>query len=107
MYSWLLQRISAILLLVFVFVHVFVAHYPVRDINFNDVLTRLNYPGWKIFYILFLATVLYHALNGVWGVISDFQWLRPVQKPLLGLIVLVGLVFLYLGAEVIWVFVSV
>jgi succinate dehydrogenase hydrophobic membrane anchor protein len=106
MYSWLLQRISAILLLVFMFVHMVVAHYfPVRDISYNDVLSRLNYSGWKIFYILFLAVVLYHALNGVWTVVSDFRQLRSFQKPLLGLIVLVGLVFLYLGAEVIWVFV--
>jgi succinate dehydrogenase hydrophobic membrane anchor protein len=104
MYSWLLQRISAILLLIFMSIHIIVAHYPARDINFNDVLTRLNYPGWKVFYILFLAVVLYHALNGVWVVISDFQGLRSFQKPLLGLTVLVGLVFLYLGAEVIWVF---
>jgi succinate dehydrogenase / fumarate reductase cytochrome b subunit len=105
MYSWLLQRISAILLFAFMFVHMLVAHYfPVREINFGDVLSRLNYPGWKIFYILFLAVVLYHALNGVWIVVSDFQLLRPLQKPLLGLVVLVGLVFLYLGAEVIWVF---
>jgi succinate dehydrogenase / fumarate reductase cytochrome b subunit len=104
MYSWLSQRVTAVLLLIFLSVHVIVSHYPVREVTFQDVLTRLDYPGWKAFYILFLATVLYHALNGVWIVVRDFKGLKQMQKPLLGLAILAGLVFLYFGAEVIWTF---
>lgn len=104
MLSWLLQRLSAIALLVMLFLHVTLSHFPPRDIDFDNVLTRLQYPGWKVFYIAFLAIVLYHALNGVWQVASDWSAVRRARRIVLGVTWIVGLIFLYLGAETIWRF---
>jgi succinate dehydrogenase hydrophobic anchor subunit len=104
MTAWLLQRFSAVLLLFFMFVHLLASHFPAREITFNDTLTRLAFTEWKLFYVAFLAVVLYHAMNGLWAVISDFDALARYRRSILAGVWLVGLVFLYLGAEVIWVF---
>ena len=104
MTNWLLQRLSAVLLLVFMFVHLLASHFPARDITFNDTLSRLVSTEWKLFYVAFLAVVLYHAMAGLWAVMSDFEALAPLRRPIMAGVWLVGLLFLYLGAEVIWVF---
>ncbi len=104
MTTWLLQRLSAVLLLVFMFVHLLASHFPARDITFNDTFGRLAFTEWKLFYIGFLAIVLYHAMNGLWAVISDFDAVMRFRRALLAAVWIVSLVSLYLGAEVIWVF---
>lgn len=104
MLSWLLQRLSAIVLLVMLFLHVALSHFPPRELDFGDVLTRLQYPGWKAFYVVFLAVVLYHALNGVWQVMADWSAVQRARRAVLSAIWVAGLIFLYLGAETIWRF---
>lgn len=107
MISWLLQRVSAVALLLMLFWHLAVAHFPARDIDFDNVVTRLAQPGWKIFYAAFLAIVLYHALNGVWQVAADWTVVQRFRRPIIAALGLVGLLFLALGVQVILVFDSV
>ena len=107
MTSWLLQRISALALLVMLFWHLAVAHFPPRDIDFDNVVTRLADPGWKLFYAVFLAIVLYHALNGVWQVAADWGVVQRHRRPIIAALGATGLVLLALGVQVIVVFDSV
>jgi len=71
---WFLQRGTAIVLAAGVFVHFAVIHYGVeRPITAAKVAARLSSPGWVAFDCVLLLCALFHALNGVHGVILDFN----------------------------------
>lgn len=107
MSGWLLQRLSAVALLVMLLWHLAVSHLPPRDIDFDNVVTRLVDPGWKVFYGVFLAIALYHALNGVWQVAADWGVVQRHRRPIIAGLTALGLVLLALGVHVIVVFDSV
>ena len=69
--TWLFQAISGAFLVFFVGVHLYVAHInfgnPVAF--FRDVLINMHNPWWLLFYIVFTWLIVYHALNGVRGVV--------------------------------------
>ncbi|MEZ4643045.1 MAG: hypothetical protein R3E31_10000 [Chloroflexota bacterium] len=68
-----LQRISAIALLVFMTMHMVVVHYPPGHIDFSRIIDRMAQPLWKGIDILFLLSVLVHALTGAYMVLTDVQ----------------------------------
>ena len=107
MTSWLLQRVSAVILLGMLFWHLAAAHFPPRDIDFDNVVTRLADPAWKLFYAVFLALALFHALNGVWQVAGDWTVVQSHRRSIMALLWVTGAVFLALGLQVIVVFDSV
>lgn len=75
--SWLLQRLTGLLLVVGLFIHVNVIHFTTeaRLIDFSSVTTRLaeSPTGWAIFYVSFLLACIYHGLNGIWAIMLDFK----------------------------------
>ncbi len=68
-----IQRITAVLLVVFMALHMIVVHYPPGTIDFSRVLVRLENPVWKAIDIAFLASVLTHAVLGLYAVAIDSQ----------------------------------
>ena len=80
-WAWFFQRVSAVLLVVFLAIHIYVAHFMgVGDetsgdtlITFSDVSVRLD----QLIYIIvdygMLSMVLLHGLNGFRTVIFDFD----------------------------------
>lgn len=73
-FGWFLQRISALFLVVGMFVHFWVLHYFIeKPVTFDKVVERLTSPGWVIFDTLLLIAVIYHGLNGVWNVLTDYN----------------------------------
>ncbi len=60
---FLMQRWSAVALVIFLTLHMVVVHYPPGHIDVNRVLERLDDPVWKAIDIAFLAAVLVHALT--------------------------------------------
>ena len=96
--SWLFQRISGILLLVFLAGHLWVTHYsPGGFVTFDKVSVRLFLPTWKVFDIFLLITALYHGLNGIWIILLDYvhkDWLRIT---LYGILMTTGFIFSILG----------
>lgn len=75
--SWLLQRLTGLLLVVGLFIHINVTHFTTeaRLIDFSSVTTRLaeSPAGWGIFYVIFLLACIYHGLNGIWAIMIDFK----------------------------------
>ncbi|MFQ6015771.1 MAG: succinate dehydrogenase, hydrophobic membrane anchor protein, partial [Anaerolineae bacterium] len=104
MTSWVLQRITAVLLILYLLAHMWVLHYPPYDITFQTVLDRLMSPAWKLFDITFLAVVLFHALNGTWSVLMDFAPVQRYRTTVTWMVVLVGIAAFVLGAPAIWAF---
>lgn len=71
--QWLFQVITGVFLIFFVGVHLYLAHInggsPIS--LFDAVLNNMQNPWWMAFYIAFDWIVVYHALNGVKGILYD------------------------------------
>jgi len=85
-FRWLMQRVTALVLVVCLGVHTVVMHFTHGSaIDLIAVTDRLHNPLWFIFYLVFLASTMFHVLNGVYEVINDY---RP--GPVLKLLVMVA-----------------
>lgn len=74
LWPWLFQRVSAVFLVAGLAVHFLVLHFMIeRPVTMAKVAERLQAPGWMAFDALLLLCALYHALNGVYGVLLDFK----------------------------------
>lgn len=95
--GWLLQRLTGLLLVVGLFIHVNVIHFTTetRLIDFSSVTTRIaeNPTGWGIFYAIFLLACVYHGLNGIWAIILDFKPVAGLLRFYLVALWLVGIFF--------------
>lgn len=71
--QWLFQAFSGAFIIVFLGVHLYVAHInggsPIE--LFSAVVTNLRNPWWMAFFLVFLWIVTYHGLNGVKGIIYE------------------------------------
>ena len=76
-WSWFLQRITALLLVMGMSVHFFTFHFsPGRYASryYDEIVQRFCSPGWITFHICLLALVVFHGLNGIWGIFIDFNF---------------------------------
>jgi len=105
MLTFKIQRWSAIALLFFLTIHMIFMHYvPPFHIDFNVVQSRLVNPVWKTIDILFLLSVLIHAMAGTYQVITDFESGFNYRKAIAwAAIIIVAVSFVY-GAMTIWAF---
>ncbi|MDI6782520.1 MAG: succinate dehydrogenase, hydrophobic membrane anchor protein [bacterium] len=72
-WSWFMQRITGLLLVVGMAIHFIILHFESHEpITFDRVVTRLQTPAWLLFDLILLGLVLYHGLNGLWAVLLDF-----------------------------------
>ena len=73
-WSWLAQRLSGLFLTFFICVHIIALHFIRQGrIDAAGVVDRLrDSPPMVAFYLLFTGIVVFHALNGVWGIGLDF-----------------------------------
>jgi succinate dehydrogenase hydrophobic membrane anchor protein len=100
--GWLLQRISAVALILLLLAHFIVIHFSGKpDVTFNVVRDRLLDPTWgpvwKTITMLLLVLALFHALNGTWGVLLDYIRKGWVRLWLFSFIVVIGLILVTLG----------
>ena len=87
-WAWFFQRLSAVLLVILLGIHLYVAHFMDLDshtgdealITFEDVSVRLD----QLIYIVvdygMLAMVLLHGLNGFRTVLFDFDMFVKRRK---------------------------
>jgi succinate dehydrogenase / fumarate reductase membrane anchor subunit len=74
-WSWFFMRLSGIVLMFLVLIHLFVMHVVdsgVERVNFAFVATRWDDVGWKTFDWLMLFLSLLHGANGLRIVIEDY-----------------------------------
>ncbi len=83
MWAWVLQRVTALLLLVALFIHIWVTRFnPVVDLTI-------------------LALGLFHGLNGVRTILIDFGLSIRWQKGLFWLFLAVGVISFLVGGSLI------
>ncbi len=96
MLVFLIQRISAIALVVFLTIHMIVVHYPPFHIDFSQIIQRLDQPLWKAIDIVFLFAVLVHAVAGAYVVLTDVQSVNKYKLALAWAAIIIGIVgFIY------------
>jgi len=100
--TWFLQRITGLLLVVFLFTHMNINHLSLgeRIIDFSLVNSRLAGSfGWKIFYIMFVPACAFHAMNGLWGILIDYRPSAMIRNVSQAALWLIGLALTYIGAD--------
>jgi succinate dehydrogenase hydrophobic membrane anchor protein len=107
-WAWILQRITAVLLFVFLGAHLFVLHYVPENLNINflGVAARFKSVLYVIIDSGLLAVALYHALNGIRNVLFDFIADDGKRRALTWLLLLVGCAYLIWGAYALTFFVK-
>ncbi len=92
--AWVLQRVTAVLIAVFLGIHFWVLHFAVagQKVDFARVADRLKNPWFIVVDLALLATVLYHGLNGVRAIVFDFGVGRRTQRILTGAFLALGIV---------------
>lgn len=103
---WLLQRLSGLLLLVLLPVHIILTHFvtPDRAIQFATVKARLSVSLLMGLDYALLFVGLFHALYGLFVVLQDICPVAIPPKPLGVALSLVGAVLGVSGAYVLGAF---
>jgi len=88
MLAWLVQRITGLLLLVYLFLHVRTIHTLSEGPEaFDQAMGFFRRPFFKLLEIALLATVVLHALNGVRVSLIDLGIAHGRQRQLFWILV--------------------
>lgn len=99
-WAWILQRLTAVLLLFFLGTHIFVLHYIPENltINFLGVAARFKSVMYMFIDSGLLAASLYHGFNGVRNVLFDFVGDEGKRKFINIFLLIAGMAFFLWGA---------
>jgi succinate dehydrogenase / fumarate reductase, membrane anchor subunit len=99
--DWLLQRITAVVMAAYTLVAVFCALlYPVR--TYGDWRAMFSITSFRLFTMLFVAALLYHAWVGMRDILMDYvraTGLRLAAQVAVGVMLLFYLVW---AASILW-----
>ena len=98
-WTWFLQRISAVILVIALGLHIGFLHFSNagEPLNYSDIMARLKTPVFISLDIMLLIFGLYHALYGLYSVFLDFDSGKKEKLIVLGLLVVMGLGFVGFG----------
>ena len=107
-WPWILQRISAVLLLLLLGTHLAVLHFVPANlsINFVGVSARMQSLLYLVVDSGLLAVGLYHALNGVRNVLFDYIVKDRPRRVINGVMWIMGAAFTLWGAYALTAFVK-
>jgi succinate dehydrogenase / fumarate reductase membrane anchor subunit len=106
LYSWLFMRVSGVLIALLVLGHIALMHvlHHVDDVNYEFAAARLTNPFWRIYDLSLLGLALMHGLSGVKIVLDDYVHSRGWRVILKTVLSLAGVLFLVVGAFVLFTF---
>ena len=99
----MLQRITGVVLVVLMTIHIVVNHFGNLDKNigsgahkdlimFNDVAYRLGMAFWWVIDVSLLAFVLFHGFNGVRNIALDLGLTTRANRAVTAVLWIVGLI---------------
>lgn len=108
MWPWLGQRVTAVLVLVTIAVHLILTHYiAIGELSFADIGRRLGAIAVLVNDVVLLVAVVYHALNGVRMVVLDYGLSGAAARRVFGAALwIVGVATVGYGVWALWVWVS-
>ena len=106
-WTWLLQRISACVLLIVLGLHIWFLHiaHTGEVLHYSEIIKRLGTPLFIALDIVLLIVGLYHAVYGVYSIFLDFGSGLKTRVAVLGLLIVAAMGFLILGIYGFWVFI--
>ena len=108
MWPWLGQRVTAVLVIVTIMVHLVLTHYiAIGELSFDNIGARLAGGAVLVNDIVLLVAVVYHGLNGLRMVVLDWGLASRGGRRLFGVVLwLVGISSIVYGIWALWVWVS-
>ena len=96
---WYFLRISGLVLMVFVLIHLFLTHYVnvPSQTDFNYVAARWANPLWRTFSIILLLSAVWHGIVGLRMVLTDLFNNRVARQIAYAVNWTVGIAFTVLG----------
>ncbi len=106
LYAWFFMRISGVVLLILVLLHLAIMHLinNVEVINYRFVAVRYATPFWRTYDLVMLWLAMVHGLNGLRVIVDDYVTSRGWRVLAMGLVFTAGVIFLALGSLVILTF---
>ena len=105
LFAWYFMRMSGLVLVFLALGHLVIMHLinTVDTIDYAFVAARYARPFWRVYDWLMLTLALLHGLNGARVIVDDY--LKGTRRRVaLGVLSVVGLVFLVVGSLVILTF---
>jgi len=108
MWPWLGQRVTAVLVIVTIMVHLVLTHYvAIGRLSFDNIGERLAGGAVLVNDVVLLVAVVYHALNGLRMVVLDWGLSgRGGRRLFDAALWLVGSLAIVYGIWALWVWVS-
>jgi succinate dehydrogenase hydrophobic anchor subunit len=107
-WPWLGQRVTAVLVLVTILVHLVLTHYVnIGRLSFDNIADRLAGGVVLVNDIVLLVAVVFHGLNGLRMVVLDWGVSTVTGRRVLDAVLwLVGIASIAYGIWALWVWVS-
>jgi succinate dehydrogenase / fumarate reductase cytochrome b subunit len=107
MWPWLMQRITAVLVLVTISIHLVATHLLAIDrLSYGNIAGRLAHVVMAIVDFTLLAAVTFHALNGARMVVLDYWLVGSGRRVFDAMLWVVGLAAFVYGAWALWPWVT-
>jgi succinate dehydrogenase / fumarate reductase membrane anchor subunit len=106
-WSWFFMRITGLILLFLVLIHIYVIHLVgegVDQVDFAFVSERWDNVGWKTFDLLMLFLALLHGANGLRIVINDYVHRPGLRTTVKAALYTVTTVLMIMGTAVLITF---
>ena len=106
-WSWFFMRISGVILLFLVLIHLYVMHLigeGVERVNFEFVAERWDNIGWKTFDWVMLFLALLHGVNGLRVIIDDYVQRDGLRTAIKASLYTVSGILLIMGTTVLITF---
>lgn len=106
-WSWFFMRISGVILLFLVLIHLFIMHIMgagVEKVDFAFVASRWTGVGWKTFDWVMLFLALLHGCNGIRIIIDDYVRSAGARTVIKGTLYTLAVGALFMGTAVLITF---
>jgi succinate dehydrogenase / fumarate reductase membrane anchor subunit len=106
-WSWFFMRISGLILLFLVLIHIYVMHLVgegVDQVDFAFVSRRWDNVGWKTFDWLMLFLALLHGVNGLRIVVNDYVHRPALRAGVKATLYTISVVLMIMGTAVLVTF---
>jgi succinate dehydrogenase hydrophobic anchor subunit len=108
MWPWLGQRVTAVLVLVTILVHLVLTHWiSIGELSYDNIADRLAAGAVLVNDVVLLVAVVYHGLNGVRMVVLDWALAGRGGRHVFDAILwIVGILAVVYGIWALWVWVA-
>jgi succinate dehydrogenase / fumarate reductase cytochrome b subunit len=108
MWPWLGQRVTAVLVIVTILIHLVLTHYvAIGQLSYDNIGERLAGAAVLVNDVVLLFAVVYHALNGLRMVVLDWGLSSSGGRRVFDVVLwVVGIAAVIFGIWALWVWVS-